>query len=84
MIYKIILSMIFILKFFFVIILPLKLKFQSALECVGVVLELRPMKLSSILNTDKSVEINSIALSRKLRPTEVKTFWRDFRPLGIF
>ena len=54
--------------------LPLKWKFQSALECVGVDLELRSKKFPSILNTDKSVEIKFIVLSCKLTPTEVKNF----------
>ena len=64
--------------------LPLKLKFQSALECVGVDLELRSKKLPSILNTDKSVETNFIVLSRKLTPTEVKNFLAQFSTFRNF
>ena len=64
--------------------LPLKLKFQSALECVGVDLELRSKKLPSILNTDKSVEIDFIVLSRKLTPTEVKNFLARFSTFRNF
>ena len=64
--------------------LPLKLKFQSALECVGVDLELRSKKLPSILNTDKSVETNFIVLSCKLTPTEVKNFLAQFSTFRNF
>ena len=64
--------------------LPSKLKFQSALECVGVDLELRFKKLPSILNTDKSVETNFIVLSCKLTPTEVKNFLAQFSTFRNF
>ena len=46
--------------------LPSKVKFQSALECVGVDLELRSKKFPSILDPEKCVEINWIDLSCKL------------------
>ena len=64
--------------------LPSKLKFQSALECVGVNLELRSKKLPSILNTDESVETNFIVLSCKLTPTEVKNFLAQFSTFRNF
>ena len=69
---------------FFVEKLPLKLKFQSALECVGVNLELRSKKLPSILNTDKSVGIQFISLSQKLTPTEVENFLARFSTFRNF
>ena len=64
--------------------LPSKVKFQSALECVGVDLELRSKKFPSILDPDKCVEINCIDLTCKLTPTEVKNFLARFSTFRNF
>ena len=63
---------------------PSKVKFQSALECVGVDLELRSKKFPSILDPDKYVEINCIDLTCKLTPTEVKNFLARFSTFRNF
>ena len=63
---------------------PSKVKFQSALECVGLDLELRSKKFPSILDTEKCVEINYIDLTCKLTPTEVKNFLARFPTFRIF
>ena len=63
---------------------PSKVKFQPALECVGVDLELRSKKFPSILDPDKCVEINCIDLTCKLTPTEVKNFLARFSIFGNF
>ena len=63
---------------------PSKVKFQSALECVGVDLELRFKKLPSILYPNKCVEINCIHLTCKLTPTEVKNFLARFSTFENF
>ena len=63
---------------------PSKVKFQSALECVGVDLELRSKKFPSILDPDKDVEINCIDLTCKLTPTEVKNFLARFSTFRNF
>ena len=63
---------------------PSKVKFQSALECVGVDLELRSKKLPSILDQDKCVVINCFDLTCKLTPTEVKNFLARFSTFGNF
>ena len=61
------------------------MKFQSAPECVGVNSELWPKKLITYnLITDKSVEINFIALTRKFTLTEVKIFLAQFSTFRIF
>ena len=54
--------------------LPSKVKFQSALECVGMDIELRFKKFSSILDTDEFVKINFMCLACKLTPTECEKF----------
>ena len=64
--------------------LPSKLKFQSALECVGVDLELRSKKLPSILDPDECVEINRTDLTCNLTPTEVKNFLARFSTFRNF
>ena len=63
---------------------PSKVKFQPALECVGVDLELRSKKFPSILDPDKCVEINCIVLTCKLTPTEVKNFLARFSTFRNF
>ena len=63
---------------------PSKVKFQPALECVGVDLELRSKKFPSILDPDKCVEINCIDLTCKLTPTEVKNFLARFSTFRNF
>ena len=63
---------------------PSNEKFQSALECVGVDLELRSKKFPSILDPDKDVEINCIDLTCKLTPTEVKNFLARFSTFRNF
>ena len=63
---------------------PSKVKFQSALEYVGVDLELRSKKLPSILDPDKCIDVNCINLTCKLPPTEVKNFSARFSTFGIF
>ena len=63
---------------------PSNEKFQSALECVGVDLELRSKKFPSILDPDKYVEINCIDLTCKLTPTEVKNFLARFSTFRNF
>ena len=64
--------------------LPSKVKFQSALEYVGVDLELRSKKFPSILDLDKRVEINCIDLTCKLTPTVVKNFLARLSTFGNF
>ena len=63
---------------------PSKVKFQSALDYVGVDLELRSKKLPSILDPDKCIEISCIDLSCKLTPTEVKNFLARFSSFRNF
>ena len=64
--------------------LPSKVKFQSALEYVGVDLELRSKKFPSILDLDKRVEINCIDLTCKLTPTVVKNFLARLGPNSTY